>query len=295
MILSKVKNVDRYIGAVLCSFLGVVILIQRSIFGREVYKSKDIKKILFIKFWGLGNMVLLMPIFKAARGAFKGAEICLLTLSLNKDIMETFPYIDNLYLIDTSTFFNFLSSTFRALKLIRRKRFDMLVDFEVYVNVSSIFSFFSRADLKAGITSGKDSRGLLYDVKILYKKDIHITKVYSQLLEGIDICLSNLVNAEKPSLRGLDTKCQARSNSNLVIARLPKAAEAIYLLKERLLRALRALAMTSRDDDCFVAKNASRNDKRSGFSVVTNLEPIRVVVTRSDKILVEDFNSYCKK
>ncbi len=194
MNLSKVKNVDRYIGNILCAILSIFALIKKvacPLF-YPVFEPKNVKKMLFIKFWGLGNMVFLMPIFKAIRNHFKDAEIDFLTLSLNRNIMQTYPHIDSIVSIDTSTFFKFITSTIRALRKIRKKRFELLVDFEIYVKISAILSFLSAACFKVGIAPGRQIRGLLYNAKILYNKDVHITKTYADLVKKIGVQISKI-------------------------------------------------------------------------------------------------------
>ncbi len=137
-------------------------------------------------------MIFLMPIFKAVRDTFKMAEIDFLTLSLNKNIMETYPHIDSMFLIDTSTLFKFMTSTARVMRRIRKEKFDLVIDFEIFVRISTILSFLSAAGFKAGIFSRYQLRALFYDTRITYDKKAHITETYADLARKIGARISKI-------------------------------------------------------------------------------------------------------
>ena len=61
-----------------------------------------IKKILIIRFKGLGDILLCQPAIRAVKTHFKNAEVTVLINKNAKDILSGLQYVDNLILFDKS-------------------------------------------------------------------------------------------------------------------------------------------------------------------------------------------------
>ncbi|MFC1620738.1 glycosyltransferase family 9 protein [Candidatus Omnitrophota bacterium] len=114
-------------------------------------KISSIKKILIIKIWGVGNIVLLIPILKKIREQHKNSEIYFLTLDSNKGLLENTPYITKvIYLRFTTNIFRICYDFFRSLSCIRKLNIDLLLNFEQCNRISAIFSSLTKAKTSIG-------------------------------------------------------------------------------------------------------------------------------------------------
>lgn len=137
-----------------------------------VFDKKKIKKILLIKFWALGDAVVLLPTIQSIRKNFPKAQIDVLAHKRNKTIFEGQKEIDNI--IDFGAI--------NILKLFRK--YDLCLDFEPALNVSSfIASFTSR--FRVGFRHGTRSR--IYHETILFDKKQHMVQNYLDFARKIGI------------------------------------------------------------------------------------------------------------
>jgi len=73
MTLSQMKFLDKYLGWVLCALLsaleGAVSVFRGS---RRAAVAGEEPRILLVKFWGMGSIVLASPLFKVVRERYPG-------------------------------------------------------------------------------------------------------------------------------------------------------------------------------------------------------------------------------
>jgi ADP-heptose:LPS heptosyltransferase len=81
------------------------------------------ERILFIRLWGLGDVLLSTPTVHAARRAFPGARIEYLTGRAGADALAGNPDIDEVIAMRTGT-----RPMLRALREVRRRRYDVVID-----------------------------------------------------------------------------------------------------------------------------------------------------------------------
>ncbi|MCX6165490.1 MAG: glycosyltransferase family 9 protein [Ignavibacteriae bacterium] len=106
--------------------------------------KKTIKKILIIKFGGIGDVLLSTPVLPNLKNYFPDAEIYFLTHTSCRDI-----FIDNPYITRYFTYNFGEADSKRLLKSIREQNFDMVID--LYGNPrSASVTFFSKAKYRVG-------------------------------------------------------------------------------------------------------------------------------------------------
>ena len=124
-----IKLIDKHAGGILCNFL--------ALFNRKTEFGRDIKKILVVQLWGIGETILTLPAIEALRKKFPKAEINILATSRNKNVFFNNKNVNKAITLKL----NPLSILAFVLKNI--KEYDLAIDMEEYLNISAIISFFA--------------------------------------------------------------------------------------------------------------------------------------------------------
>ncbi len=164
-----IKFIDKYIGAVSCLVLAIFKIFSRG------YKGKA-ERILFIQLWGIGETILTLPAIKELRKKYPKAEISILATDRNKDVYSGLGFFDRLIILKL----NPLSIKWFMLR--NFKKYDLVVDFEEYLNTSSIISFFA-GKRRIGFSHGV--RALLYTDKVEYNDRQHVVQTHLDLLKPL--------------------------------------------------------------------------------------------------------------
>lgn len=178
--IKKIRVLDKYVGNCLCSLLGL-------------FRKKDslgkVKNILVIQLWGIGESILTMPAIKGLRKKFPEAKIYVLTTKRISDLFFLDKDVNKIIILGINPFsiISFISKN--------RKKFNLVVDFEEYLNISSIISFFA-GKYRIGFSHGK--RAKLYDKKAIYNDKQHVVKNCLDLvnLAGADYKTDELIKME---------------------------------------------------------------------------------------------------
>ena len=181
MDLETIKFLDKYIGIPICCSLIAYDKIKNLVYKNK--KDKDIKKILFIKFFGFGNLILILPPIKAVEEAYPNAEVSLLTILDNKGLLEEAKFIDKIIYLNVSNFPKLISSFVRLIKKLREEKLDIIFDFEQFARVSSTIVYLSGAKERVGFDIKHQFRGPLYTTKINYNNDQHMVKSFCDIVK----------------------------------------------------------------------------------------------------------------
>lgn len=174
---SLIRILDKSIGSLACYTLGIL--------GKKRQAPKEIKKIVLIKFFGFGNIILISPFFKLLKQEFPNAEIILLTLSANKKLASLYRTVDKVVDIDLSNPALTPPKIINAINKIRKENVDVVIDFEQYSRVSAIISFLSDARFTVGFSLENNPRYLLYDKAIDCNENEHMIKQFQRLVAEI--------------------------------------------------------------------------------------------------------------
>ncbi len=175
--------IDRYAGSTVCAgLLGVKKLVRGQ---RPPLAAEDVRKVLLLKMWGMGSIVLATPLLEAIRTRYPRARIDFLTLTENRVILERIPGIDNVVLLDLRRgVLGFLLDTLRSIWAIRREGYDLLLDLEFFTRFSSIFSFLAKPRRSHGFSAKGKWRGKLHDVEVPFNAYNHVALNFLDLLRG---------------------------------------------------------------------------------------------------------------
>jgi heptosyltransferase-2 len=175
--------IDRHVGPVLCAAL---VLAKRTLrpLATEL-DPDDVRRVLILKFWGMGSIVLTSPVFEAVRRRHPHARIDFVTLRENEAILRLYPQIGECITLDLGKgLFAFFRDTFRTLRRIRAQRYDLLLDLEFFTRYSAIFSLLARARRTHGFSAKGSARGRLHDVEVPFNAYHHVAVNFLTLLDG---------------------------------------------------------------------------------------------------------------
>jgi len=163
MNVKTIKFADRYIGSAVCGILGL--------FNRKSEIGK-VSNILVLQFWGIGETILTLPALNVLRKRFPKSKITVLATGRNIDVYYKNKDADNIVNLNMGVFsiLDFIIRNFR--------KYDLVVDMEEYLNISSIISFFvgrKRIGFK-----GK-ARGKLYSKSVIYNDKQHTVDTFLDL------------------------------------------------------------------------------------------------------------------
>ncbi|MFA4991667.1 MAG: glycosyltransferase [Candidatus Omnitrophota bacterium] len=127
------------------------------------------KNVLVIKLGAIGDVILTVPSLRAIRNRFPGAYISVLTGPESRHVLKTCPYIDDIILYDRKRRDRGLKGLFKIAAAIRRKNFDMSIDFQNN-KVSHAAAWLGAIPQRFGYNNGK--LGFFINNKLKYLKII---------------------------------------------------------------------------------------------------------------------------
>jgi ADP-heptose:LPS heptosyltransferase len=198
MNLNVARYVDKWVGLPLCLALFALERVRRGLGGRPVPSLLATtppsgepppapRRILCMKFYGLGNMVILMPVLAAIRARYPDAEIDFMTMPGNTTLLERSGTVTNTIAVDTSTPARFLASFAGAMRRVRARRYDVVIDFEQFVKISCLIGYLSGAPERIGFNTDGQRRGFTYTTRVVYTDSDHMTDIFARLIRPLGI------------------------------------------------------------------------------------------------------------
>ena len=153
-------------------------------FKHLILRKNKIKKILIIKFGGMGDLLLSTPVLPNLRDYFPEATIHYLTLRRSRDIL-----MDNQYISRVITYDPDEDKSFFTIKNIRKQKYDLVID--LFCNPrTALITFCSGAKYRYGF----DFRGRNYAYNIKMKGRggiVHNVEFNLDALRKLDIPISS--------------------------------------------------------------------------------------------------------
>jgi lipopolysaccharide heptosyltransferase II len=208
---SRMKFIDIYAGLPLCAIL-FALHKTVSVFRRKP-SSREIKNMLFIKFWGMGTIILASPSVKAIRAKYPDARATFMTFTRNEAVCRLLGLADDYVTVDVKRgFVRFIVDTAAAIVRLRAKGIDMAVDLEFFTRFSAIVGYLSGARSRVGFKSWEAWRGDLLTASAPFNRYWHVWKNFGSLAvaAGADFdpsALPRIADGElAPSVKSFDVK-----------------------------------------------------------------------------------------
>lgn len=172
------RKVDRYLGPPLVALLSIF---QRT--RPEGRRSPDPRRILLVKLHGIGNIVLLLPVVRRLRRRFPDAELDFLSFRSNAGILDGVAEISRRHYLDRGSPWGLARSILRTFPGIRRRVFDMVVDFDQFAYFSAIATLLAGAPERIGFRNPTLHRHWAYTTPVVYLDLHHVSRTFMRLAE----------------------------------------------------------------------------------------------------------------
>lgn len=189
MQITLMRRLDYYLGVPLCLFLTLFYRLKALLVKKPLGGTP--RKILFIKLWGVGSIVLTHPAVKLAAHTFPDSVLYFLTFQSNRAILELLGAVpqENIFTIRSHHLRGFLSDFCQVLRALRRRRIDVVIDMEFFSRFTSILSALIGSRLRVGFYN--------YHAEGLYRGNFLTHKVYYNHYRHTSILFNSLVEAIK--------------------------------------------------------------------------------------------------
>ena len=179
------RKIDQVIGPVLCRILSLFS------FGRQDRVApQDTRRILIILLSEMGSLVLAQPMMQLLKSRYPYASISVLQFKKNREILEILNVVprENIYTLDPSSAGQLFRDIIRVVVQLRRRKFDVAIDCELFHRISSMLSFLSGAPLRVGFhrhTQEGLYRGNFINCPVLYNPYQHISQQFITLVDAM--------------------------------------------------------------------------------------------------------------
>jgi ADP-heptose:LPS heptosyltransferase len=179
--IKTMKVIDRLAGQALCAFLSRLMPAKPSV----MPAADTVRTIALIKFWGMGSIVLMTPAIALLRAKYPGARLTFVTQAANREVISLLDGIDGVLLLDLGHGpAAFLASLLKLVAAMRKKRFDLAIDFEFFTRFSALLTGVSGARTTAGFQTPEIDRGNFHHVTSPFNSYWHIIDNFCALASG---------------------------------------------------------------------------------------------------------------
>ncbi|OGQ96074.1 MAG: hypothetical protein A2521_13275 [Deltaproteobacteria bacterium RIFOXYD12_FULL_57_12] len=190
MKITTLRILDLWVGRPICWFLTILYKLKRFFIKKE--QPENPRKILFIKLFGAGSIVLAIPTIKAARKFFPEARIFFLTFRGNEVVLTLTGLVAerDIFTVREDTLAHLIGDVSRCLRALIRERIDVVIDLEFFSRFTAILSFALRSRYRIGFygfyTEGL-KRGSFINYSINYNHTLHTSQAFFTLLKPLGI------------------------------------------------------------------------------------------------------------
>jgi ADP-heptose:LPS heptosyltransferase len=180
------RKIDRVVGTFICRIF--------SLFSQKAEKvtvPADIGNILVILLSEMGSHVLAYPMYQHIKSRFPGTKFYVLLFESNREVVEILDVIppDHILTINNESMGRFIRDTIYALKKMRKIKFDIVIDCELFSRFSSILSFLSGAAVRVGFHAYTQEglyRGSFINRRVLYNPYHPISEQFINLVDAVN-------------------------------------------------------------------------------------------------------------
>lgn len=149
---------------------------------------EPIKSILVVNLMYIGDLLFTTPLLRTLRTSFPDAHIALLADEKNTGVIKYNPNLSEIIAIDKKGYHNKLPNYLRLIADIRKRKFDLVINFHANERASAIAAF-SGAQQIAGFSA--KGFGMFFDCLVKERTDIHQVDAYLDVLKNIGIDIEN--------------------------------------------------------------------------------------------------------
>ncbi len=177
-------RLDLIVGLPLCTVAFLLSLPLRPFRRRP---AAPVRRILVIKFLGLGSVLLATPLLRRLREEWPEARITFLTFAPNAELVRRLDCVDEVLVVRRSGLFTLLFSVPALLLVLRRARFDLALDLEFYSRLSNLVSWASGARRRIGFFVRARWRGSLLTDPVYFNPTLPYGRAVLALLKPLGL------------------------------------------------------------------------------------------------------------
>ncbi len=180
------RAIDRYIGTIICRLFSLI----HRVFKKDA-ATHNPQRILVILLSEMGALVLAGPMLQRLKEKFPRAALHVVLFEKNREVARLLGLVPpgNILVIDDRSMGTFVRGAVRLFFTMRKIKFDVVIDCELFSRISSIFSFLSGAVVRVGFhphTQEGLYRGNFMNRPVLYNPYHHISRQFITLAEAVD-------------------------------------------------------------------------------------------------------------
>ncbi|MBU0756355.1 MAG: glycosyltransferase family 9 protein [Planctomycetes bacterium] len=203
--INRMKLIDRYLG-----IPGLLLFrYLKAVFSHPSPAPIEIRKILMVKLWGIGNLVMILPLIHATRRRFPRAEIYFLTLKGNQDLLAPVSELDGILTIQPRGIIKTIWDLVGITRAVRKHRFDLFLDFEQFLKATSILGCLSGAPQTIGFSTPGQARASAFNVKVPYRKNRHMSLGFGDIVRSAGISTDGFPPLQVPRIRAGRVQAEA--------------------------------------------------------------------------------------
>ena len=191
-------NMLRYLDRILGKPASWVLFLMKKFLRKKkaIAQLQDMhpKKILLIKLWGIGSVLLLSPVVTNLKKKYPHAEIHFLTKKWLHTIYDSSVF-NKVYSLTTWWVFNAIKDFVLVPLKLMREHYDLVIDFEVVSYYTATLTFLIHPRYSIGFKIIGKTKDKLYDFTAMYHESKHITEIFSLPLKllGMDHIVYELI------------------------------------------------------------------------------------------------------
>jgi ADP-heptose:LPS heptosyltransferase len=172
------RRLDRVLGDAACSVLATAHRLRK-----PFARTRPIRKIVVMKFFGMGSIIVATRSLAALRDRYPGAELHFVTFASNKGILDILGVTDRNHYVDPSTPQAFLKTTLAVARDLREAQCDLLLDLEFFAKFPLVLGSLAGIPQKAGFYLTLESwRRELLDHTGFYNAYFHTSEIFLSLV-----------------------------------------------------------------------------------------------------------------
>jgi len=172
------RRLDRVLGDAACSMLATAHRLRK-----PFVTTRPIKKIVVMKFFGMGSIIVASRSLAALRDRYPDAELHFVTFKSNQGILDILGMTDHNHYVDPSTPQAFVKTTLGVARTLRKAKCDLVFDLEFFAKFPLVLGSLAGIPQKAGFYLTSESwRRELLDITGFYNSYFHTSDIFLSLV-----------------------------------------------------------------------------------------------------------------
>ncbi len=176
------RLLDRWLGKPLVACAAVV----RSARRRPFFAANaPVRRILFVKLWGMGSVILSEPALRWLKQRHPSAEIHYLTLARNRAVLDLIPVASTVYTVNFENLGKLVWEGAALFRRLRREPYDLVFDAEFFTNFPGLLARLAAKPGQGrvvGFTGPSNCKEGIQDISLPLRDTSHMSNEFLRLV-----------------------------------------------------------------------------------------------------------------